>query len=73
MASYFNLGTEEKPRWINLENFPKISARRSEGPGKSEVQLRGGTSKNEVVCGEAADRLIIQLQADPDLKKLAGV
>jgi hypothetical protein len=73
VASYFNLGTEHTPRWINLTNFPLISAKRTGTLGGSEVHLRGGTSKEEVVCGDVADRLIVQLGADPELKKISGV
>ena len=69
MASYFNLGTERTPRWINLETAPVISAKRTQSPGHSEVHLRGRTANDELVCGEAADRLIAQLEADPELKK----
>jgi hypothetical protein len=64
MASYFNLGTEKTPRWINLENVPEIFARKTQAHGRSEVELRGGAGKDELVCGEAADRLIAQLAAD---------
>jgi hypothetical protein len=73
VASYFNVGTEATPRWINLNNFPVIAATRTETSGKSEVQLRGGVGKDEVVVGEVADRLIAQLKADPELKKISGV
>jgi hypothetical protein len=73
MGSYFNLGTEKTPRWINLENMPAISATRTKVPGKSEVHMRGLMGNDEVVRGEAADRLIAQLEADPDLKKRSGV
>jgi hypothetical protein len=69
VASYFNLGTEQTPRWINLENAPVISAKRTETPGNSEVHLRVRAGQDEVVCGEAADRLIAQLEADPQLRK----
>jgi hypothetical protein len=69
VASYFNLGTDEKPRWVNLENFSVISARRMQMAGRSEVHLQGGAGKDEVICGEAADRLIAQLEADPELNK----
>jgi hypothetical protein len=69
MASYFNLGTEQTPRWINLENSPVISARRTETPRNSEVHLQVRAGQDEVVCGEAADRLIAQLEADSRLKK----
>jgi hypothetical protein len=69
VASYFNLGTDQTPRWINLENAPVMSARRTNLPGTSEVHLRGGAGQDERVFGEAADRLIAQLEADPELKK----
>jgi hypothetical protein len=73
VASYFNLGTEKSPRWINLTNFPLISTKRTESLGGFEVHLRGGTSKEEVVRGKVAQRLIVQLGADPELKKISGV
>ena len=64
MGSYFNMGTEQKPRWINLENVSVISAMKIKAPGQSEVRFRGnGHDKDELVCGEAADRLIDQLKA----------
>jgi len=73
MASFFNLGTDETPRWINMENSKLITATKIGAVGKSEVRFQNDMGQFEVVRGEAADRLIAQLGAHPELKKSPGV
>ena len=73
MATYFNLGTEETPRWLNLESITVTSTMRVKAPGKSEVHFRSEWGQDHTVRGSVADRFITELEANPQLGKSAGV
>jgi hypothetical protein len=73
MASYFNLGTDEKPRWVNLDNVSVTFSKKTKPPGKSEVRFQDNWGRGEVVFGEQADRLLAQLEIHPKPGPVAGL